>query len=246
MYGWRARLGRINPSPETVGDEEWRQLCPEGTTVVSTRMFIEAVDRVGLTNMVKNVERAAKELATARPNVILMAGTAGAFTGGPGFDQQLVNRIEDASGVPATTTMTAVLAALDALNIEKVGVATSYIKTVDNDLAQVLRASGREVIKMSGMGILKSIDMGDISPETVYRFARENLAQATGAEGFLLSCGNWRTLESIKPLEDEFGIPVITSNQTGIWQALQMAGIPTHDIKEAGQIFAVPTASQDA
>ena len=116
-----------------------------------------------------------------------MAGTAGAFNGGPGFDQQLVNRIEDASGVPATTTMTAVLAALDALNIEKIGVATSYIKNVDTDLAQVLRASGREVIKISGMGILKSIDMGDIAPEIVYRFARENLAEAIGAEGFLLS-----------------------------------------------------------
>ena len=118
MYGWRARLGRINPSPETVGDEEWRQLCPNGVTVVSSRMFIEAVNADGLTHMVKNVERAAKEIATARPNVILMAGTAGAFNGGPGFDQDLVKRIEDATGVPGTTTMTAVLDALQALQIE--------------------------------------------------------------------------------------------------------------------------------
>mgnify|MGYP003306936230 CR=1 FL=1 len=32
---------------------------------------------------------------------------------------------------------------------------------------------------------------------------------------------------------------------TGIWQALQIAGIPTHGIKEAGQIFAVPTTLLD-
>ena len=237
MYGWRARLGRINPSPETVGDEEWRRLCPDGTMVVSTRMFIEAVDADGLTNMVKNVDRAAKELATARPNVILMAGTAGAFNGGPGFDQELVKRIEDASGVPGTTTMTAVLAALDALEAEKIAVATSYIQPVDDALATVLRASGREVIAIKGMGILKSIDMGDLAPETNIQFARDMLQEAEGAEACLLSCGNWRTLEAIGPLEEEFDIPVITSNQAGLWQALRMSGIPVSDVSGGGRLF---------
>ncbi|MDC0033401.1 maleate cis-trans isomerase [Alphaproteobacteria bacterium] len=240
MYGWRARLGRINPSPETVGDEEWRRLCPDGTMVVSTRMFIEAVDRNGLTNMVKNVERAARELATTRANVILMAGTAGAFNGGPGFDQELVKRIEDASGVPGTTTMTAMLAALDALDVEKIAVATSYIKSVDNDLAEVLRASGRDVVAIRGMGILKSIDMGNVSPETTYRFAYDMLAEANGADACLLSCGNWRTLESVEPLEASFGIPVLTSNQTGLWQALRMSGVATQSVTGGGHLFALP------
>jgi len=240
MYGWRARLGRINPSPETVGDEEWRRLCPDGAMVVSTRMFIEAVDSDGLTNMVTNVERAARELATTRPNVILMAGTAGAFNGGPGFDQELVKRIEDASGVPGTTTMTAVLAALDALDVEKIAVATSYIQPVDNALADVLRASGREVIAIEGMGILKSIDMGDLSPDTNCRFAGEMLRKAQGAEACLLSCGNWRTLEAIEPLEAEFGIPVLTSNQTGLWQVLQMSDIATKEVTGGGRLFELP------
>jgi maleate cis-trans isomerase len=240
MYGWRARIGRINPSPETVGDEEWRRLSPEGVAVVSTRMFIEAVDRDGLTAMVKNVERAAKEIATARPNVILMAGTAGAFNGGPGFDRELVRRIEDASGVPGTTTMTAVLAALDALNVERLAVATSYIPAVNDSLAEVLRASGREVVAIRGMGILKSIDMGDLDPDTNLRFAREVLARAEGAQAALLSCGNWRTLEAVEPLEREFGIPVITSNQAGLWQALGMSGIAAGAPKDGGRLFAVP------
>jgi len=240
MYGWRARLGRINPSPETVGDEEWRRLCPDGAMVVSTRMFIEAVDRDGLTEMVKNVERASRELATARPSVILMAGTAGAFNGGPGFDRELVKRIEDASGVPGTTTMTAVLAALDALDVEKIAVATSYIQPIDDALADVLRASGREVVAIKGMGILKSIDMGDLSPETNLQFARDMLREAEGAEACLLSCGNWRTLEAIAPLEEEFRIPVITSNQTGLWQVLRMSGIAPDEVTGGGRLFDLP------
>ena len=117
MYGRRARIGRMNPSPETVGDEEWRRLMPEGVIVVSSRMYIESVDASGLTEMVKHVERAARDIATTRPNVILMAGTAGAFNGGPQFDVELSRRIEKASGVTGTTTMTAVFEALQSMDI---------------------------------------------------------------------------------------------------------------------------------
>jgi maleate cis-trans isomerase len=241
MYGPRARLGRINPSPETVGDQEWGRMCPDGVITVSTRMFIERVDPEGLDAMVEQVERAAKEIATARPSMILMAGTAGAFNGGPGFENDLIKRIEDATGVAATTTMTAVLAALDALGIERVAVATSYIQPVDDLLATALRAAGKDVVTIRGMGILKSIDMGDVAPEATERFTAEMLTGiggAAGADGCLISCGNLRTLEAIAPLESEFGIPVVTSNQAGLWQALRMAGIEANEVSGAGRLFA--------
>jgi maleate isomerase len=230
MYGRRARIGRINPSPETVGDEEWRRLMPEGVIVVSTRMHIERVDPDGLTAMVANVERAARELATARPNVILMAGTAGAFNGGLNFDVQLGDRIKHASGgVIGTTTMTAVLDALRVMKLRKIAVATSYIESVDRALAAVLTGSGIEVVRIRGMGLLKSIDMGDIEPEETYRFARGVFDKAPGADGYFISCGNLRTLEAIIPLERDLNKPVITSNQAGLWHALRLAKLAAEE-----------------
>jgi len=242
MYGRRARIGRINPSPETVGDEEWRRLMPDDVIVVSTRMFIESVDPAGLTTMVTNVERAARELATARPNVILMAGTAGAFNGGLNFDSELSRRIEQASGgIPGTTTMTAVLDALQALSIRKLAVATSYIDVVDKALTAVLTGSGIDVLAIKGMGILKSIDMGDVMPEQTYKFASEVFDAAPNADGYFISCGNLRTLETIAPLERELGKPVITSNQAGLWHALRRAGVSSDGPGKAigGRLFAV-------
>jgi maleate isomerase len=243
MYGSRARIGRINPSPETVGDEEWRQLMPDDVIVVSTRMFIERVDSAGLTTMVTNVERASKELATARPNVILMAGTAGAFNGGLNFDAELSRRIERAAGgVPGTTTMSAVLAALRALQVGKVAIATSYIPSVDQALTDVLRGSGIEVPMIKGMNILKSIDMGDVEPEETYRFARGVFAAAPEADAYLISCGNLRSLEAIPKLERDFGKPVITSNQAGLWHALRLARIKADGpaVTIGGHLFAIP------
>ena len=36
---------------------------------------------------------------------------------------------------------------------------------------------------------------------------------------------NGDTLLAIEPLENDTGLPVVTSNQAGLWQALRMAGI---------------------
>jgi maleate isomerase len=243
MYGSRARIGRINPSPETVGDEEWRRLMPDGVIVVSTRMFIERVDPEGLTAMVTNVERAARDLATARPDVILMAGTAGAFNGGLNFDAELSRRIKEAAGgIPGTTTMSAVLEALRALQIHKAAVATSYIPSVDDALAAVLRGSGIEVIAIKGMNILKSIDMGDVQPEATYQFAHDVFQSAPHADGYFISCGNLRALEAISKLERDFGKPIVTSNQAGLWHALRLAGVKADPSAHSlgGQLFAIP------
>jgi maleate isomerase len=242
MYGKVARIGRINPSPETVGDEEWRSLMPKDVIVVSTRMYIEAVDAAGLTNMVTHVDRAARELATARPNVILMAGTAGAFNGGLNFDAELSRRIREASGVAGTTTMTAVMAALKAKDIRKLAVATSYIPSVDKALADVLTASGIEVVNIKGMGILKSIDMGDVEPEATYRFASAVFEESPHADAFFISCGNLRTFECITKLEQTYGKPVITSNQAGLWHTLGLAGVNPGEaaLRLGGSLFAQP------
>jgi len=237
MYGSRARLGRINPSPETVGDEEWRRLCPENVIVVSTRMYIDRVDSEGLTLMVDHVERAARELASARASVILMAGTAGCFNGGVGFDREMIRRIEKASGVRATTSMTAVVDALKALEFRRIAIATSYIPQVDAALAAVLRLEGFEVVSIQGMGILRSIDMGDVRPEETYRFARDAFSKAPNADGFLISCGNLRTLEVIKQLESDFGKPVVTSNQAGMWKVLGMCGVMAGGDEIGGRLF---------
>ena len=239
MYGKRARLGRINPSPETVGDEEWRRQCPDGVIVVSTRMYIENVDEEGLRSMVTQVERAARELATARVGAILMAGTAGAFNGGAGFDRELIGRMERASGLQSTTTMTAVLDALRALAIRKVAVATSYIGSVDAALRRTLQAEGIEVTRIEGMGILKSIDMGDIEPQRTYDFARAVFRKAPEADGYFISCGNLRALEAAERLEAEFEKPVITSNQAGLWKVLGMCGVSPRGVSGGGRLFGI-------
>ena len=225
MYGSRAKIGRISPSPETVGCEEWRRVMPEGVCLVETRTLIHDVTVEGLAETVKQVERAALELASAEVDVILQAGTAIAFFRGFGHDQELCRRISAATGIKATTSLTALVEALRMLGIKAPVVATSYLADIDARLADVLEKSGFAIAAIRGMGLKRSIDMGKVMPDETERFARDVANAAPGADGILISCGNLRTFEAIEPLEKEFGLPVITSNQAGLWQVLRMAGI---------------------
>jgi maleate cis-trans isomerase len=225
MYGWRAKIGRISPSPETVGAEEWRRFMPNGVCLVETRTLVHDVTVDGLGEAVRQVERAALELASAEVDVILQAGTAIAFFRGFGHDQELRRRISAATGITATTSLTAVIEALRALNLQRLAIATSYVADIDARLVDVLQKSGFEVSAIRGMGLKKSIEMGKVAPGETYRLAKEVVGAAPGAEAILISCGNLRTFEVIDALETDTGLPVITSNQAGLWQTLRMAAI---------------------
>jgi len=225
MYGRRARIGRISPSPETAGAEEWRRALPDGVCLVETRTLIHDVTDEGLAEMIKQVERAAAELASAAVKVILQAGTAAAFFRGIGHDADLIRRITAATGIQATTTLTAVVEALRTLGIRRPAIATPYIRAMDEKLADVLRLSGFQIAGIRGLGLKRSIDMGDLEPDAAYRLAREVTVAAEKPDGILISCGNFRTFEIIDRLEADCGLPVVTSNQAGLWQALRLAGI---------------------
>jgi len=225
MYGSRAKIGRISPSPETVGCEEWRRAMPEGVCLVETRTLIHDVTVEGLAETVKQVERAALELASAEVDIILQAGTAIAFFRGFGHDQDLCRRISAATGITATTSLTALVQALRILGIKAPAVVTSYQTDIDARLADVLEKSGFAIAGIRGMGLKRSVDMGKVMPDETERFARDVANATRDADGILISCGNLRTFEAIEPLEKDFGLPVVTSNQAGLWQALRMAGI---------------------
>ena len=155
MYGWRAKIGRISPSPETAGAEEWRRSMPDGVCLVETRTLIHDVTVEGLSETVKQVERAALELASAEVDVILQAGTAIAFFRGFGHDQELSQRIHAATGIKATTSLTAVVDALRILQIHRPAIATSYLADIDRRLVDVLEKSGFKSQRFAAWGLRK-------------------------------------------------------------------------------------------
>jgi maleate isomerase len=238
MYGWRAVIGVIDLATSTTIVHEYYRLVPPGVVPISSRLVLpggEATE-AALLAMTESpaLEDAAEQLAWARPAVIAFACTTGSLLKGPGWDKVLRDRIEARTGIPATTTSSAVLAAFEALGVRRLGIATPYLDELNRRERDFFEALGYEVRAIRGLGIRDDRKIGAQSPETAYRLARE--VDGPDVDGLFVSCTNFATLPVIAALEADTGKPVVTSNQATIWQSLRQAGV-REPIRGAGRLL---------
>ncbi len=220
MYGERGRIGLIVPSNNTVVEQEFHRMLPEGITSYATRMRNTVVDETDLAVMVSHAERGADELATAEMQVIAFACTAGSLLRGTVWEQDLRARLETATrGIPCITTSQAVLEAFGLLGLHRVVVATPYIDELNRAEQQFFTANGVDVPAIRGLGIRRAVDIGKCPP-------KEALALALAlpypdADGIFISCTNFRTIEILAELEQRTGKPAFSSNVATLWAALR-------------------------
>jgi len=221
-YGRRLRIGLLVPSSNTTMEPEFHGMAPEGVSVHTARMRLEEVTAGGLVEMAEDAGRAAGLLATAEVDVIVYGCTTGSLVGGVEWEENLVQRIEDGTGVPTLSTSGAVVDAINALNVKRVAVATPYTDDLNRLEVAFLKSHGIEVTDIRGLGLVMNVDIGRIDGAVVRELVR---AVADGADGVFISCTNLPTVDLIAPLEAELRQPVVTSNQASLWAALRGSGI---------------------
>ena len=230
MYGWRARIGLLFPAPNIAMEPEINAMKPEGVSVHSTRLRDEGQQADNVRRMAGGIEEAAKLLATAKVNIIAYGCTTGSLVGGVGWDQELIQRIERASGVQATTTSTAVIRVFNELGIKKVAVATPYGEELNRLERAFFEAHGIRVLTMKGLGGPDSTR----SPEITYNLARE--VDTPEAEAVFISCTGFKTITVIERLEKELQKHIFSSNTATMWDILKRLGI-RDQIKGYGKLL---------
>jgi maleate isomerase len=236
MYGWRGRIGLIIPSSNTTMEPELYRIAPPGVSIHISRIPLKDVTRDSLLEMERHTLRAAMELLDANVDLVLYGCTSGSLIGGPGFDRMISSKISETIKRPAVTTATAVIEALETIGARRIVVATPYIDEVNDEERRFLESHGIRVMRIMGLGIKNNLDIGRITPEEVYRFARSLYSE--GADALFISCTNLRTIEIIEPLERDLGIPVVTSNQASLWSALRRLGVRDR-IQGYGRLLAI-------
>lgn len=223
MHGWRARLGVIVPSCNVILEPELYKMVPEGISVHFARARILEDTPEELQKMVDDAPNAAQKLAHAKVNAIAFGCTGASLFKGLGFDLQIAKKIEDTTGIAATTTSTAVVAALKELGIKKVSVATAYEEWLNEKEKEFLEKNGFKVLNIKGLGIPDPEELARVHPEVAYELARE--VDKEEADGIFISCTDFRTIEILEVLEHDSGKPVVSSNQATLWMLLKLAGI---------------------
>ncbi|MCX7153841.1 MAG: aspartate/glutamate racemase family protein [Proteobacteria bacterium] len=229
-YGWRAKIGLIVPTTNTVNEAEWARMAPEGVSIHVTRMVLHTGS--GGTDSAAALDRdIAAAIATLTPasvDVIAYGCTAGSMVSPL---DKLPARMRELGGVPAVATAPAIVHALRALGARKIALATPYHDALNNHEIAFLAEHGIETLSASGLGIggggvHEYVNIARVPEETVLEHVRA--ADHPEADAMLVSCTDFATLNILPQLERELGKPVVSSNLATWWQALRTAGIDDH------------------
>jgi len=166
------------------------------------------------------VHAGVQDLQAVSPAVYAYACTSGSFVNGAAGERRLTETMRGAGATAAVTTSGALLAALVALDVRRVAVATPYDPQVTERLSSFLGEAGVTVVGSSHLGLREDIW------KVPYAKTADLILEADNddAQAVLVSCTNLPTYDLIAPLERKLGKPVVTANQATMWAALGAVG----------------------
>jgi maleate isomerase len=215
-------------------EPEFWQMASGWPTIHTSRMRLRKITVDALDAMENQLLEAAVGLADAEVDVIGYGCTSGSLFKGKDHGRAIEETITGETGIPAVATARAVVEAIQYLNISRVSVATPYIEEIDKREKDFLEQNDIEVLRIMGLGIVQNLEVGSKSPDAAYELAKEVFVPE--AHGIFISCTNFRTVEVIDRLEQELGVPVLSSNTATFWAMMKKAGIQ-RKLKGYGRIF---------
>jgi len=217
------RIGLLVPSSNTSVETEVFHALPDEVTLHVARLFLTQVNPESVRRIVTDMETQAKLLASADVDLIVLGATLPSLLNGLGYDNELIAKLEAATGKRATTTTTSLVQALRHLGAKRVVMGAAYDDTMNGVARTFLEASGFQVLDAGALGYVDNLQIGRLSSETAYELACR--LNRPDADAIVLACTNWKTLDVIDRIERETGKPVITTTQATVWAALRMLGL---------------------
>lgn len=224
------KIGILVPFTNCNLEPDMGLLCPPGATMHFERLGGYDVDEIpGSEQMAglgaSDLSETLRLIAGVRPAAILYGCTSATLTHGSAFDRDLAAQIKAASGAVSITAAGALIHALGALDVTRVGFASPYLGEVNDQAVAFLGEHGVTVTHRADIGrALGNYGQGELTPDEVFALA----IQAAGpeADAVVLSCTDMRSVEVIARVEAATGKPVVTSNQAMIFMLCRALGLP--------------------
>jgi maleate isomerase len=230
----RLRLGLIIPSSNRLTEPQFHRYAPHGVDIHVTRLRMTGTFVAPIEALMPRIIEAAEMLADARCDIIGFHCTATSMEEGVAGDRHIIDAIADATDHTATSTATAVLAALQAVNAQRIALVTPYVEATHRTEVDFLTEAGFDVARDHNLGLTGSDAYISVEPDT---WTEQTTAQRDDTlDAYMLGCTNIRSIEVIDELESALDRPVITSNQAMLWQSLRLGGL-TDRLPNLGRLF---------
>src|SRR6516162_1709476 len=216
-------FGILVPSTNTTGEVEYCRLPPE--LQVHTGRLGKGGDTPFSPSKDADVAYQAKLLGDARVEVIALLQTSASLFADD-YDQVTVKRMTEASGVPSLTSAQAIGRALQALNATRVAMATPYSDEVIGRARRYYETKyGITVVASESLGATNAYAIGKMDAGVAEAAFRR--IDRPDIDVLVVPGGNFPTMDRIAAWEQQFGKPVITTNQAALWAVLRTMKVGT-------------------
>ena len=217
------RIGLVVPWAADTPPAEATEMYP-GVQFIARGVSVQALTPEGYESAWHAIVPASQQLASEGVRAVMVIGTSLTFYRGVEAHARLLETLRDATGLPVGTMSSAIVDGLHAVGGERVCVCTAYADEVNARLRSFLTGSGFDVLALQGFGLTRFGAAGEKTAEDIVDLAASTHDEAPGADAMLVSCGGLRTLHAGKVIEDERGIPVVSSMPAALWAAMRLAG----------------------
>lgn len=206
----------------------------------SARARMQHVTPEQLRAMNAQAERAAAELADARPDVVATACLVAIMAQGPGYHctaEEAITGVLRAEGAraPVVSSAGALLSGIAALGARRVAIITPYVSSLTRLVADYLEDAGIEVVDALSLEVPDNLAVARLDPADLRSHWKR--LDLTRADALVLSaCVQMPSLPSIQPVEDEVGLPVLSSATATAFRILSELGLPT-TVPRAGRLL---------
>ncbi len=226
-------LGMIFPPANYAVPPEAMLLYPNGKFLAEGLAF-SGMTIEGYDEAVPRIVPAALKLKEQGATAISIMGTSLTFYRGAAFNQELIDRVKKATGLPATSMSSGIVDGLKVAKAKRVAVATAYTPEVNATLERFLKESGFDVVSIKGMNLIRA---NGVTPQQVYDFSIASYSPSSKADALLVSCGGLKTIDLLTPLEDKCKVPVVSSTPHALMNAVRLVGINPR-VKGFGSVLA--------
>jgi maleate isomerase len=234
------RLGMLTPSSNTALEPVTYAMLAgvEGVSVHSSRF---KVTEIALSESAQaqfdhsEILRAAELLAHAKVDVIAWNGTSASWLGFD-RDERLCERITEATGIRACTTVLAYRDLFRPLPAARIGLVSPYTADVQDRIMTVWGSQGLNCVAERHLSLADNFSFAEVPEREVARMIEDVVHE--GADAVVVLCTNMRGAAMAEPLERRLGVKVFDSIAVTLWGCLLAAGVDPSIIRGWGSLFA--------
>ncbi len=241
------RIGQIVPSSNTTMETEIpamlrarEALEPERFSFHSARMRMMKVTKDELARMDADSDRCALELSDARVDVLGYACLVAIMSMGRGYHRQSEQRLHErtvANGgsAPVVTSAGALIDGLQRIGAKKIAILTPYMKPLTALVADYIEHEGFEVLDALSLEIADNLAVGARDPRAPIEISKR-LNTANCDAVVISACVQMPSLESVQPVQDRLGLPVLSAAVCTTYQMLRTLGLKAV-VPNAGELL---------